>query len=190
MDWLNRLPLSPTSRHRFSMPELNDIPAERWSRLKLLATDVDGVLTDGGIQVSSDGVETKTFSVLDGLGMVRLLRDDCVVAWISGRASGATSVRAKELKIPHIIQGRADKETALSELAAALGFTAEECAYVGDDDIDAGALRWAGIGVTVPDAIDSAIDAADCMTQRRAGHGAIREVCDKILLHRSSDTHS
>ena len=171
------------------MPELNDIPAERWSRLKLLATDVDGVLTDGGIQVSSDGVETKTFSVLDGLGMVRLLRDDCVVAWISGRASGATSVRAKELKIPHIIQGRADKETALSELAAALGFTAEECAYVGDDDIDAGALRWAGIGVTVPDAIDSAIDAADCMTQRRAGHGAIREVCDKILLHRSNDTH-
>ena len=90
------------------MPALNDIPAERWSRLKLLATDVDGVLTDGGIQVSSDGVETKTFNVLDGLGMVRLLRDDCVVAWSSGRASGATAVRAKELKIPQIIQGRAD----------------------------------------------------------------------------------
>lgn len=170
------------------MRALNDIPAERWSRLKLLATDVDGVLTDGGIHVSSDGVETKTFSVLDGLGMVRLLRDDCMVAWISGRASGATSVRAKELKIPHIIQGRADKETALSELATALGFSADECAYVGDDDIDAGALRWAGIGITVPDAIDSAIAASDCMTKRRAGHGAIREVCDQMLRHRANET--
>jgi 3-deoxy-D-manno-octulosonate 8-phosphate phosphatase (KDO 8-P phosphatase) len=170
------------------MPALNDIPAERWSRLKLLATDVDGVLTDGGIQVSSDGVETKTFNVLDGLGMVRLLRDDCVVAWISGRASGATSVRAKELKIPHIIQGRADKETALRELATALGFTAEECAYVGDDDIDAGALRWAGIGITVPGAIDTAVKAADCMTARFPGHGAVREVCDKMIRHRSNES--
>ena len=168
------------------MPALSEISADRWSRLKLLATDVDGVLTDGSILVSSDGVETKSFNVLDGLGMVRLLRDDFVVAWISGRASGATSVRANELKIPHIIQGRADKETALGELATALGFTAEECAYVGDDDIDAGALRWAGIGITVPHAVDSAIAAADCTTTRLAGHGAIREVCDLILKHRTS----
>ena len=56
------------------MPSLHDIPADRWTQLKLLATDVDGVLTDGTIQVSSDGTESKTFSVLDGLGMVRLLR--------------------------------------------------------------------------------------------------------------------
>ncbi len=166
------------------MPNLSDIPTERWSRLKLLATDVDGVLTDGSIHVSSDGVETKTFSVLDGLGMVRLLRDGCPVAWISGRASGATTVRAQELKIPHVVQGRADKETALSELASELRLSAEECAYVGDDDIDAGALRWAGIGVTVPHAIDSAAAAADCTTQRLAGHGAIREICDHILQHR------
>lgn len=172
------------------MPQLNEVPAERWSRLKLLATDVDGVLTNGSIHVSSDGTETKTFSVLDGLGMVRLLRDDCVVAWISGRASGATSVRAKELKIPHIIQGRVDKETALKELASALGFTAEECAYVGDDDIDAGALRWAGIGITVPHAIQAAIDAADCTTIKPAGHGAIREVCDRMLSHRSTNSSS
>lgn len=167
------------------MPALNDIPADRWSRLKLLATDVDGVLTDGSIHVASDGTETKTFNVLDGLGMVRLLRDDVVVAWISGRASGATTVRAEELKIPHLVQGRVDKETALKELAAALGFGAEVCAYVGDDDIDAGALRWAGIGITVPHAVEAARAAADCTTQRLAGHGAIREVCDQILAHRS-----
>jgi len=167
------------------MPNLHDIPAERWARIRLLATDVDGVLTDGTIHVSSDGTEAKTFSVLDGLGMVRLLRDNFDIAWISGRASGATTVRAQELKIPHLIQGRVDKETALNELAAALGFSADECAYVGDDDIDAGALRWAGIGITVPQAMPAAISAADCTTVRYPGQGAIREVCEKILEHRS-----
>lgn len=166
------------------MPDLNDIPAERWAQLKLLATDVDGVLTDGTIRVSSDGSESKVFSVLDGLGMVRLLRDDFVVAWISGRASGATTVRAKELKIPHLVQGRVDKETALQELATALGFSADECAYVGDDDIDANAMKWAGIGITVPDAMPAAVEAADCQTLRPPGQGAIREICDKILSHR------
>ncbi len=169
------------------MPSLSDIPASRWSTIKLLATDVDGVLTDGCIHVSSDGVETKTFNVLDGMGMVRLLRDDVVVAWISGRASGATTVRATELKIPHLIQGRVDKHTALADLAAELGFTAAECLYVGDDDIDAGALQWAGIGVTVPDAMPAAVNAADCMTTRRAGLGAIREICEQILAHRGQD---
>lgn len=165
------------------MPTLAEIPASRWAAIKLLATDVDGVLTDGSIHVSSDGTETKTFNVLDGLGMVRLLRAGITVAWISGRASGATTVRGTELKIPHIIQGRADKDTALGELAQVLGLKPEECAYVGDDDIDAGALRWASIGVTVPQAMPSAIAAADCTTTRRAGHGAVREICEQILLH-------
>lgn len=171
-----------------SMPSLNDISAKRWSQLRLLATDVDGVLTDGTIQVSSDGTESKTFSVLDGLGMVRLLRDNFIVAWISGRASGATTVRAEELKIPHLVQGRVDKETALKELASALGLSADQCAYVGDDDIDAGALRWAGIGITVPQAMPSAVAAADCATDRYPGHGAIREVCEKILAHRQDNS--
>lgn len=170
------------------MPSLADIPAARWSAIKLLATDVDGVLTDGSIHVSSDGIETKTFNVLDGLGMVRLLRQNITVAWISGRASGATTVRGTELKIPHVIQGRADKETALGELASALGLTAADCAYVGDDDIDSGALRWANIGITVPQAMPSAVAAADCMTTRLAGHGAIREICEQILHHRGQSS--
>ena len=86
---------------------------ERWSSIRLLAMDVDGVLTDGGILVGSDGVETKAFHVLDGMGIVRLLRNEIAVAWISGRLSGATSVRAKELKVPHLIQGRTDKANVL-----------------------------------------------------------------------------
>lgn len=176
-----------SSRNFSIVPSLSDIPAARWAAIKLFATDVDGVLTDGSIHVASTGVETKTFNVLDGLGMVRLLRDDVVVAWISGRASGATTVRAEELRIPHLIQGRVDKETALGELARQLGLTAAQCLYVGDDDIDAGALRWAGIGVTVPDAMPRAFAAADAVTVRRAGHGAVREICEHLLARRGQD---
>lgn len=160
------------------------IPAARWGAIRLLATDVDGILTDGTIQISSDNTETKSFHVLDGMGMTRLLKSGIAVAWISGRHSGATTVRAHELKIPHLIQGRTDKLTALREITAALGLTADECAYLGDDDIDSAAIRWAGIGVSVPDAMPAALAAADYVTTRRAGHGAVREVCEHILAAR------
>lgn len=143
--------------------------------------DVDGILTDGTIHVSSDGTESKTFSILDGLGLVRLNKAAIAVAWISGRLSGATTARAEELKIPHLVQGRTDKAVALQQLASTLGLTAEECVYMGDDDIDAAALRWAGIGVSVPTGMPAAVAAADYVTARPAGRGAVREVCEHIL---------
>jgi 3-deoxy-D-manno-octulosonate 8-phosphate phosphatase (KDO 8-P phosphatase) len=119
------------------------VSADQWAAIRLFAMDVDGILTNGTVHVSSDGVETKSFSVLDGLGLKRLEKAGIMTAWISGRPSGATDVRAKELKIPHVIQGRIDKITALQELAAQLKLTAEQCIYMGDDDIDAPAMKWA-----------------------------------------------
>lgn len=152
--------------------------------------DVDGILTDGTIHISSDGTEAKVFSILDGMGLVRLRKAGIPVAWISGRASGATTVRATELKIPHVVQGRTDKLVALRELAANLGLEASACVYMGDDDIDAPAIAWAGIGVSVPDAMPAALEAADYITVRRAGHGAVREVCEHILAHRGPTSQS
>lgn len=156
-----------------------------WAGIRLLALDVDGILTDGTIFVSSDGAETKGFSVLDGMGMTRLLKAGLSVAWISGRPSGATTRRAEELRIPHVIQGRSDKREALAELAQRLGLAAAACCYMGDDDIDAPAIAWAGVGATVPTAMPAALAAADYVTRRPAGAGAVREVCDRILAQRS-----
>ncbi|MEI6861405.1 MAG: HAD hydrolase family protein [Verrucomicrobiota bacterium] len=157
-----------------------------WSRVKLLALDVDGVLTDGTVQISSDGrTEIKTFSILDGMGLVRLAKAGVTVAWISGRPSGATRARAAELKISRLIEGRTDKLTALQELAAALGLTAAECAYMGDDDIDAPAIAWAGVGVAPAGAMPAALAAAGFVPTRPAGHGAVREVCDRLLAARA-----
>jgi 3-deoxy-D-manno-octulosonate 8-phosphate phosphatase (KDO 8-P phosphatase) len=160
------------------------IPRAAWARIRLFAMDVDGILTDGTVRISSDGTETKAFSILDGLGLVRLRQAGLPTAWISGRASGATTVRATELKIPHLVQGRIDKLAALQEIAAQLQLAPAECAYMGDDDIDAPAIAWAGIGITVPAAMPAALRAARLVTHRAAGHGAVREICEHLLASR------
>ncbi|MSU47086.1 MAG: HAD family hydrolase [Lacunisphaera sp.] len=143
--------------------------------------DVDGVLTDGTVEIHSDGTESKNFSILDGMGLKRLQQAGLAVAWLSGRASGATSVRAAELKISHLVQGRTDKHIALQELASQLGLTAPQICYMGDDDIDAPAIAWAGIGVAPAAAMPAALRAANYLPGRPAGRGAVRDVCEHIL---------
>lgn len=155
-----------------------------WSRVQLFATDVDGALTDGSILISSDGSEAKNFHVLDGMGLARLIRAGIAVAWISGRLSGATTVRATELKIPHLVQGRSDKLAALQELANQLGLSASQVCYFGDDDIDAPAIAWAGIGAAPRTAMPAALNVARYVPSRAAGHGAVREICEHILAAR------
>lgn len=177
----------PRSKKRSSAPS---IAAAQWAQLRLFAMDVDGVLTDGTVHISSNGSEAKAFSILDGHGLRQLARDGVITAWISGRASGATTARATELAIPHVIQGRNDKLAALRELATQLGLSARHCAYMGDDDIDAPALAWAAIGIAPPDAMRSSLAAADYVTQRAAGRGAVREICELILRARVTTTRS
>jgi 3-deoxy-D-manno-octulosonate 8-phosphate phosphatase (KDO 8-P phosphatase) len=157
--------------------------AHRWAKIRLFAMDVDGVLTDGTVVISSQGTEAKAFSILDGHGLRKLAHAGVVTAWISGRASDATTVRATELRIPHVIQGRIEKLAALQELAQRLGLSAAQCAYMGDDDIDAPAMAWAGLGIAPPGAMPAALAAADYVTQRPAGLGAVREVCELILAN-------
>lgn len=143
--------------------------------------DVDGVLTDGTVYLGANGLEMKRFSILDGLGLARLRDAGVTLAWISGRASPASTTRATELRIPHLIQGRIDKVNALQELAAQLGLSAGNICYMGDDEIDTAAIAWAGIGVAPPAAMPEPRAAADYITRRPAGEGAVREVCDLIF---------
>ncbi|BET69716.1 3-deoxy-manno-octulosonate-8-phosphatase KdsC [Opitutales bacterium ASA1] len=162
----------------------------RWAHIRLFAMDVDGILTDGTVYISSDGTESKAFSVLDGLGIARVRDAGIALAWISGRYSGATTRRAEELAIRHLVQGRKDKENALRDLATHLGLSADQVCYMGDDDIDAPALRWAAIGVSVPTAMPEALEAADYVTTLPAGRGAVREICNHLLRTRSASAVS
>jgi 3-deoxy-D-manno-octulosonate 8-phosphate phosphatase (KDO 8-P phosphatase) len=146
--------------------------------------DVDGVLTDGTVCIASDGTESKRFSITDGLGLVLLRKCGVELAWISGRRSAATALRASELKVAHVIEGRHDKLAVLGELSKRLGIPLRDCAYMGDDIVDAPAIAAAGIGISVPTALPEALAAASYVTRRQAGRGAVREVCDIILRAR------
>ena len=160
------------------------LPSSRWTRIRLFAMDVDGILTDGRVFVGSDGSESKAFSVIDGLGLARIREAGIEVAWISGRPSGATTARAAELKIERLHQGRNDKAECLRELLAECGFPPEDACYMGDDLIDVPALQLAGIGVTVPEAPEAVRRHAEWVTARHGGFGAVRDVCDRLLESR------
>ncbi|HEV7607467.1 MAG TPA: HAD hydrolase family protein [Steroidobacteraceae bacterium] len=147
-------------------------------RVRLLVLDVDGVLTDGRLFYGPKGELLKAFHVRDGYGIKQVANIGIAVAILSGRKSAAVSSRARELGIRHVIQGADDKLVALRKLAKANRLSIEECACVGDDTPDAPVLAAAGLGIAVADAHPDALAAADLVTTRPGGHGAVREVCD------------
>lgn len=154
---------------------------QKAQKIKLLALDVDGVLSDGRIFYNAQHVETKTFYVQDGVGLKALASSGIILAIITGRVSPMVQRRADELGIHHVIQGREDKFLALSELAQMLGLKLDECAYMGDDLPDLKAIREAGVGISVPNGCDETRQMADFITTRRGGNGAVREACEMIL---------
>ncbi|WOJ98342.1 HAD-IIIA family hydrolase [Congregibacter brevis] len=149
--------------------------------IKLLALDVDGVLTDGRITYGNDGEELKSFNIKDGLGIKLIQAAGVEVTIITGRQSNIVDRRAKELGIKTIVQGREDKLSALLEICEARGLAVRECAYMGDDLPDLAAVRAAGIGMTVADASVALLAAADWQSSLPGGNGAVREACETLL---------
>ena len=149
--------------------------------MRLFLCDVDGILTDGGIYVSSEGVETKRFYIPDGLGLKMLQKCGIPVGWISNRPSGATQKRAEELAVDYLYQTKESKVAAAEEILKKAGLGWEQTCYLGDDIVDLGLLSRAGLAVTVPQALLEAKKTAHHVTRARAGHGAVREVVEMIL---------
>ena len=157
-------------------------------QIRLLALDVDGVLTDNGIYLGPvDGhrVELKRFDIQDGLGLGLLRGGPIEVAWVSGRVSEATSLRAAELRIPTIIQEpTANKLPAMTALLEAKGLTWDEVAFVGDDLADLVVMARAGLPIAVANAVPEVKAIASWTTTRAGGFGAVREVIEAILTAR------
>ncbi|MEP4147612.1 MAG: HAD-IIIA family hydrolase [Halioglobus sp.] len=154
--------------------------------IKILALDVDGVLTDGRIYYGNEGEELKSFSIKDGLGVKLLQKDGIEVVLITGRSSEIVARRARELGINEVIQGREDKITALREICTARQLQTEQCAYMGDDLPDLGAVRAAGIGMAPADAVSPLLVAADWVSDFGGGAGAVRQACEQLLSWRGS----
>jgi 3-deoxy-D-manno-octulosonate 8-phosphate phosphatase (KDO 8-P phosphatase) len=161
-----------------------DFPPEVLSRAKkveLLLLDVDGILTDGGIILTSSGEEIKVFSVLDGMGIKLLQEIGVEVGIVSSRTSKVVELRGKELGIELIIQGELDKLSAVESILKQKGLTFDSVAYMGDDWVDIPLLKRAGLAISVPNAWPPVKDYAHYITTREGGKGAVREVCELII---------
>ena len=152
-----------------------------FAEIKLLALDVDGVLTDGTLIINADGSESKFFNSLDGHGIRMWQRAGLKVALISGRTSLPTERRAEQLQIEYVFQECHYKLPAVEKLAGQLGLLPANIAYVGDDLTDMPVMRYAGFGVAVANAVDEVKQCADYVTTRPGGSGAVREVIEYIL---------
>ena len=153
----------------------------RFAQVKLLALDVDGVLTDGGLYYTEAGEELKKFNVKDGLGLKRVMEQGIEVAILSSSAGQATLHRAQRLGIAHVFIGIEDKLAQLQLLCGKLGLELTQVAYVGDDLVDLAVMKAAGCPIAVADAMPENQVAAVYVTQHRGGEGAVREVCELLI---------
>ncbi len=153
----------------------------RCRTVELIVSDVDGVLTDGGIVLSNEGIETKRFHIKDGLGIKIWRQAGGHFALITGRNSHIVKLRAAELGIDIVRQGTDLKLPALAEILARLELGPEQVCYIGDDLPDLAALRFAGLGVAVADACQELRQAAHYVTSVKGGAGAVRETIELIL---------
>ena len=156
---------------------------ERVQKLKAILFDVDGVLTDGGIIIHSDGSESKRFNVQDGLGIYLAKKAGLIIGIITGRESEATKIRAEELNVDFLSQGKKDKSKPYEEFKKEFNLKDEEIGFVGDDLIDLPAMLRCGFIVSVANGREEVKEKSHYITKSRGGHGAAREVIEFVLEH-------
>lgn len=149
--------------------------------IRLFAFDVDGVMTDGGLYYTDSGEEFKRFNSLDGHGIKMLKASGVAVAIITGRTSNCVTARARNLGIDHVYQGVDNKLEAMVDLLDKLQLKRDDAAYMGDDVVDLCVMRQVGLSVSVPDSPQVVRENSAYVTQRRGGHGAVREACELIM---------
>lgn len=159
---------------------------DRAARVRLLLSDIDGVWTEGFIHVHADGSESCDFHVHDGYGLVLLQRAGVEVAVITGRDNPAVAARVARLGIAELRMGSFDKGERAEEIVRARGLMHEEIAAIGDDLPDLQMFAQAGLCFAPPEAVPAVRAAADHVTRACAGRGALREVCDLLLLARGA----
>lgn len=149
--------------------------------IKLLALDVDGVLTDGSLMIHTTGTESKIFNTLDGHGLRMWRRAGLQVAFLSGRPSEPTNRRAEQLEVEYCLTDCYDKVPKLDQILQQTKLAYENIAYIGDDLPDLPVIRIVGFGAAVANAVDEVKRYADYVTIRPGGSGAVREVIEYIL---------
>ena len=149
--------------------------------IELILSDVDGVLTDGGVVFDNDGIETKKFHIRDGLGIKLWMRAGFHFGIITARTSHIVKVRASELGVELVRQGFEEKLTVAQEVIRDLGLEPEQACFIGDDLTDIPVIKYVGLGVAVADAAEEVRQEANHATRLGGGQGAVRELAETIL---------
>ncbi len=155
-------------------------------RLRLLLFDVDGVMTDGRILLHADGTESKQYHIRDGTGLVLARRSGLLTGLLSARTSAATLERARQLSIPIVRQGAANKLTAYDEILAEHGLTDSEVAFMGDDVQDLPVLTRVGLSCAPADAVPEVRARVQWISTCGGGAGAVRELIELVLRAQGS----
>jgi YrbI family 3-deoxy-D-manno-octulosonate 8-phosphate phosphatase len=155
--------------------------SDRCRRIELILSDVDGVLTDGGIMYDNQGIEHKQFHIRDGLGIKLWQRAGFKFGVLTARTSHIVKLRASELGIDIVRQGFEHKWPAAREVLKQLNLQPEQCAYIGDDLTDLSCIRKMGLGVAVADAVEEVRAVAGHITVLNGGRGAVRELIEMVL---------
>lgn len=156
-------------------------PEARCQSIELILSDVDGVLTDGGVIFDNQGIEIKRFHIRDGLGIKLWQRAGYRFGVVTARNSHIVKVRAAELGIDIIRQGFERKLPTIREIMSQLQLEAQQVCYIGDDLTDLAAIQSMGLGVAVADAAAEVRAAAHFTTRLSGGQGAVRETIEFIL---------
>lgn len=156
------------------------------TNIKLVILDVDGTLTDGGVYIDNNGVETKKFNIKDGAGIVLAEQVGVEFMILTGRKSYCVEHRAKELKIKYVFQGIADKLSYLQQFLSRQGFSPADVAYIGDDVNDLDCMHIVGFTACPADAVEEVRQQCDFVSRYYGGQGAVREVCDLIRKSKSA----
>jgi 3-deoxy-D-manno-octulosonate 8-phosphate phosphatase (KDO 8-P phosphatase) len=155
---------------------------EKARNIQIVIFDVDGVLTDGTLYLTDSGEEIKAFNSRDGHGMKMLKASGVELAIITARDSPSVKLRAENLNISLLYQGDKNKLKVFESLIIELGIDMSSCAYVGDDLIDLPVMTRCGLSICVPSAPALVKKHAHYVTNSEGGHGAVREVCELIML--------
>jgi len=159
---------------------MNEKSLKKLSQIKIVVSDVDGILTDGTISVSKNQ-EFKTFHVEDALGTSLLKLADIPVSFISARVSEATTVRLDELKIKHYFQGYINKVSALDKIIEIYNLDYQDVLYIGDGFVDIPVMEKVGFSISVPNAHLEVKEFADFVTQKSGGQGVLVEIAQHLL---------
>jgi len=162
----------------------------RLKRIRLFATDVDGVLTDAGMYYSESGDEWKKFNTRDGMGIKLLQKAGIITAIVTQERTKLMAKRAEKLTIPEVHQGVMDKLSLVREMASRHGLSLDQVAYIGDDINDLETLKAVGFSATPADGMPQVAEVVDYVCIKKGGEGAVREVIEMLLESQQRERRS